>query len=237
MFRGKRTCYEGGVRIPLMLRWPGRVKPQVRKELVSTLDLMPTLLAAAGADPVPNLPGRRLQPLFDGAPTPWRTHLFSEYHTHGAQNFFPQRAVRNDRFKLIENLLPGEVHPDHAATLKKMAGEVQNSSPDVTVDFHAVIAAATAEVRDAYARMRQPPRFELYDLKNDPYELRNIADESNHAPTLKDLQHQLAEWREQTNDPLLKPENLRRLTREVRSVKSKKAAKKRAWRYLDYFFD
>jgi len=234
MFRGKRTCFEGGVRIPLMLRWPGHVKPQVRTELVSTLDLMPTLLAAARAKPVPNLPGRKLQPLFSGETAPWRTHLFTEYHTHGAQNFFPQRAVRNDRLKLIENLLPGEVHPDYDATLTKMVGEVKNSSPEVTVDYHAVIAASSPEVRNAYARMRQPPRYELYDLKNDPYEFHNLADDPAHVQTLNDLQRRLAEWRKQTSDPLLIEKNLRRLAKEVRSVKSKKASKKRTWGYPDY---
>ena len=61
LLRGKRTCYEGGVRVPLIIRWPGKAKPnQVRRELVSTLDLMPTLLAAADAGPVRRLPGRSL---------------------------------------------------------------------------------------------------------------------------------------------------------------------------------
>lgn len=237
MFRGKRTCFEGGVRIPFMLRWPGHVKPQVRNELVSTIDLMPTLLAAAGAMPVPDLPGRDLKPFFNGGPIPWRTHLFSEYHTHGAQNFFPQRAVRDDRYKLIENVLAGEVHPDYEATLQKMVGEVRNSSPEATVDYHAVIAGAAPEVRDAYARMRQPPRYELYDLKRDPYEFHNLAKDAAHAKTLKDLQRRLAEWRRQTNDPLLNQRNLRRFTKEVRSVKSKKASRKRAWNYPDYFIE
>lgn len=236
MLRGKRTCFEGGVRIPLVLRWPGQIKPQVRKELVSTIDLMPTLLAVSGAKRGPDLPGRKLLPFFKGEEVSWRAHLFTEYHTHSAKNFFPQRAVRNDRFKLIENLLPGELHPDYEFTLKKMAGEVKNSSPEVTIDYHAVIAKAAPEVRAAYARMRQPPRFELYDLKNDPYEFHNLAQQTEHAETLKELQQRLTEWRQRTKDPLLDEDILQRLTKEVRSVKSKKAAKRRPWRYPEYFF-
>ena len=51
--RGKRTSYEGGVRVPLIIRWPKQAKSgQVREELVSTVDLMPTLLAVAQAEPV-----------------------------------------------------------------------------------------------------------------------------------------------------------------------------------------
>jgi N-sulfoglucosamine sulfohydrolase len=72
MLRGKRTCYEGGLRIPLLLRWPGRVQPQRRGELVSTVNLMPTLLAAAGAPSPPGLPGRDLEPLFKDGVADWR---------------------------------------------------------------------------------------------------------------------------------------------------------------------
>jgi len=106
LLRGKRTSYEGGLRIPLIIRWPGKAPPkQIRQELVSTLDLMPTLLAVAAAKPVANLPGLSLVPLLRDEETRWRRYLFTEYHTHSAHNFYPQRAVRNERYKLIQNLM------------------------------------------------------------------------------------------------------------------------------------
>ena len=90
LLRGKRTSYEGGVRVPLIIRWPARAKRgQVRNELVSTLDLMPTLLAVAQAEQVDDLPGRSLVPLIRDQKTRWRDHLFTEYHTHSAHNFYP----------------------------------------------------------------------------------------------------------------------------------------------------
>ncbi len=67
MRRGKRTCYEGGLRIPMLVRWPGKIIPQVHNELVSTIDLMPTLLTAAGVEPPSGLRGSALQPLFKPA--------------------------------------------------------------------------------------------------------------------------------------------------------------------------
>jgi len=167
MLRGKRTCYEGGLRIPLLLRWPGRIEPQVRDELVSTVDLVPTVLAAAGMAPGAPLPGRELQPLFARSVAEWRTHLFAEYHTHAAQNYFPQRCVRTGRFKLIDNLLPGEVNPDydlvadpyefrnladlpeHAATLKDLEqalGEWRRRTGDPLLDA-GKLDQLTAEVR------------------------------------------------------------------------------------------
>lgn len=238
MLRGKRTCYEGGLRISMLMRWPGRIVPQVRDELVSTVDLMPTLLAAAGASAVDGLPGTSLQTLFEPGSTTWRTHLFAEYHTHAAAaNFFPQRCVRNDRYKLIESLLPGTVHPDYDNTIQKLHEDYNRRKTGDSTDFHAAIAAARPVVRAAYKLMRQPPRYQLYDLHGDPHEFHNLADSPRHAKLLTDLKQRLAQWREETSDPLLDPDILRRLTAEVQSITKKSAAKERPWKYPTYFFD
>jgi len=237
MLRGKRTSYEGGVRIPLILRWPAQVKPQVREELVSTVDLMPTLLALAGAPPVPGLPGRALQPLFTGGPFPWRTHLFTEFHTHAAaSNFYPQRTVRTDRYKLIENLLPDEVNPGCEFTFNKLQSDAGNHGPEGALDLRAAIADAPSEVRAAYALMRQPPRYELYDLHADPLEFHNLTNSPEHAAAFGELKQQLAAWREQTRDPLLNPSHLQRLKAEISAVKSKESGKQIGWGYPEYFF-
>jgi N-sulfoglucosamine sulfohydrolase len=238
MLRGKRTSYEGGLRIPLILRWPGHAKPQVRQELVSTVDLLPTLLATAAAPDVPGLAGRSLQPLLSDAPAEWRTHLFSEYHTHAAgANYHPQRAVRTDRFKLIENLLPDTLNPDYADTFRKLEGDAKDrGQAGFKGGLSKAIAAASPEVRAAYAVMEKPPRYELYDLHADPHEFRNLAASPDHASTLAELQKQLTAWREQTQDPLLNPQNLHRLTAEVTAVKGKSEGKAIAWGYPDYFF-
>ncbi len=238
MLRGKRTCYEGGLRIPMLMRWPDHIVPQVRDELVSTLDLMPTLIKATGAKAVEGLPGAKLQPLFRPGPTNWLTHFFAEYHTHAAApNFFPQRSVRNDRYKLIESLLPDTVHPDYDKTIEKLQGDFGEQDYSGVLDLNAVIAASRLEVKAAYALMRRPPRYQLYDLKTDPHEFRNLAEDPGYAKIRADLQQRLHQWRRDTNDPLLDPEKLRRLTAEVRSVKKKSAGKKHSWKYPEYLLD
>ncbi|MFN9602281.1 MAG: sulfatase [Planctomycetota bacterium] len=238
MLRGKRTCYEGGLRIPMLIRWPGTIQPQVRRELVSTLDLMPTLLSAAGAIAPDGLPGRMLQPLFQPGDVAWRTHSFAEYHTHGGMlNYFPQRAVRADRFKLIENLLPGEVHPDYDTTFSKLAKEAKRREIPGGLDLKAVVAQSELAVKEAYARMRQPPRYELYDLQEDPFEFHNLAEMPDHQTRLQELIAALQTWRTETRDPLLNPETLRRLTEEVRSIGKKAEGKDYSWGYPDYFFN
>lgn len=224
--RGKRTSYEGGVRVPLIIRWPKQAEPgQVRQELVSTVDLMPTFLELAQAEPEKDLPGMSLMPLLRNEPTDWREYLFTEFHTHAAgTNFYPQRTVRNDRYKLIENLLVGQVNPGYDFTNDRFEGVLP------------AIEAAPDTVREAYHRMERPPRFELYDLQSDPYEFRNLANSNEHAAIFEDLKQRLAAWRQQTKDPLLVPAKLERLKAEVDSMQSKKAAKKRPWGYPDYFF-
>jgi len=226
MLRGKRTCYENGLRIPLLVRWPGVTEPgRVRDELVSTIDLVPTFLEAADARPIPGLPGQPLQPLFRPAGGDWRTHLFAEFHTHAARsNFYPQRSVRNDRYKLIESLLPGEENPGVAYTFKEF-----DEAP-------AAIAAAGGDVAAAYETMRVPPRYELYDLAADPYEFRNLADDPPHRGIRDDLARRLADWRQETADPLLDRDVLLRLKAEVYSQTQKSEARKHDWQYPHYFF-
>ncbi len=226
LLRGKRTSYEGGVRVPLLMRWPrGARAGQVRAELVSLVDLYPTVLELAGAPPPPNLPGRSLAPLLRGERPAWRQYLFTEFHTHAAKtNFWPQRTVRDDRHKLIENLLPGEVNPGYEFTLGHHEA-----------DLRAAIARAPAAVRTAYARMERPPRWELYDLQADPYEYRDLTNEPAHAAALARLQRELAQWRQQTADPLLQPGNLARLKAEI-DRSSKQQARELSWDYPYYFF-
>ncbi len=225
--RGKRTCYEGGLRIPLIARWPGRAKAgQERNELVSTIDLTPTFLAAAEAKPPAGLPGVSLIELLEGKAPDWRRYLFAEFHAHAAKpNFYPQRSVRNDRYKLIENLMPGEINPGYEFTLRHLEGNLTEA-----------IESASAEVRKSYRLMERPPRFEFYDLKTDPFEFRNLADDPARADVLRELQRELARWRKETNDPLLDARNLQRFKAEAQ-IDSKSGARERGWEYPNYFFE
>lgn len=228
LLRGKRTSYEGGLRIPLIVRWPGKIKSkQVRSELVSTLDLMPTFLAATKAEAVADLPGRSLLPLLKNEPADWREFLFTEYHLHSAHNFFPQRTVRNARFKLIQNLQPGLVNPGYDFTLNRFFADLPKA-----------ISEAPEPVRSAYLRMRTPPEFELYDLKTDPFEFRNLTTDPDHGEALAKLKEQLSAWRKRTRDPLLSGENLRRLKAEVDAcfVDGKPSKEQLNLTYPDYFF-
>ena len=229
LLRGKRTSYEGGIKVPLIVHWPGETKPShVAQELVSTLDLLPTLLAVSGAEPIKNLPGMSLEPLLQGESPAWRRYLFTEYHTHSAHNFYPQRTVRGPRYKLVQNLQPGQENPGYSFTLNRFYPGL----PDV-------IAAAPAVVRDSYRRMKTPAEYELYDLQQDPYEFRDLASGASHAAILENLKQVLARWRKQTRDPLLQPANLQRLKAEIDACVTNGSPDKSLLKltYPDYFLD
>jgi len=202
VMRGKRTSYEGGVRIPMIIRWPGAQAGQRRAELVSTLDLFPTFCEMAGARIPTTLEGRSLTPLVHGQTPKWRRYLFTEYHLHSNHNPWPQRTVRDERFKLIHNPVAGVVNPGYDFTM----GKKFFAAPEAEL-----MAKATVAVRAAYALMKKPPAFELYDLQADPHEFKNLAADPAHAKTRARLIAELRRWQKETNDPLIDPAIARRL--------------------------
>lgn len=84
--RSKQSPNEGGTRQPILLSWPGVIKPGKRDDLVSSIDLVPTLLSAAGAQIPPNLPGLNLMPLLTEGKKLERDTLYGEGFAHDVAN-------------------------------------------------------------------------------------------------------------------------------------------------------
>ncbi|MEE3367889.1 MAG: sulfatase [Planctomycetota bacterium] len=105
--RSKQSPYEGGVRTPIMLRWPGRIPAARRDELVSSIDLVPTLLAAAGGDVPAKLPGLNLLPLVMHNRPLKRDALLGEGFAHDIADLdVPEASLLyrwciRDRWKLV----------------------------------------------------------------------------------------------------------------------------------------
>ena len=229
MLRGKRTSYEGGTRVPFIVKWPNTSNEGlVSTELVSLIDIFPTILDATGSRPVPNLPGRSLVPLLKGKSPEWRQYLFTEFHIHSAHNFYPQRTIQDRRYKMILNLMPGRVNPGYNFTNNRFFD-----------DLIKTIDGAEEPIRSAYLNMERPPALELYDLEADPYEFNNLAGKPEHAQTQSRLQQELQSWREKTKDPMLNHQNVLRLKAEVDAcmVDGQPDKSKLTLTYPDYFFE
>ena len=98
----KRFMYDEAMRMPLLVRWPGRVKPGSRNEdIVLNVDFAPTLLQAAGADPRGDMQGRSFLPLLTGrTPKDWRRSMYYRYY-FSHFNTEPHYGVRTRTRKLI----------------------------------------------------------------------------------------------------------------------------------------
>jgi uncharacterized sulfatase len=106
--RSKRTAYEGGVRTPILLRWPGRIEPGEQPQPVSTIDLAPTILAACGVQVPEALPGVDLLTATDHGP------VFGAAYTHDVVKLGdPSRSlltrwVLRDPYKLLVHTDPSK---------------------------------------------------------------------------------------------------------------------------------
>ena len=96
--RSKQTVYEGGVRTPIMISWPGQIAPGDHPELASTIDVFPTLLAATGLDVPSDLPGVNLLPLMKDKTPLERTFLCGESFSHDIIDMYQHEATLQYRW-------------------------------------------------------------------------------------------------------------------------------------------
>jgi arylsulfatase A-like enzyme len=155
-FYDKRLMYEPSIRVPMMLRYPGKVKPAATSdEMVLNLDMAPTLLEIAGV-PVPaEMQGKSFLPLAEGKPNiEWRKDWLYEFYEYpGFENVRPSRGVRTERYKLIHYFLDPEewelydlqTDPDETSNLYGKPG-----SEEITKHLKERLTALRAETNDTY---------------------------------------------------------------------------------------
>ncbi|TWT36177.1 Choline-sulfatase [Posidoniimonas corsicana] len=194
---GKWNLYEEGVRVPLIVSWPGRVKAGVRTDaMVSWVDLLPTLVELAGGK-APESPeqvdGRSFAGVLRGEADSHRDEIYTTHSGDGNFNVYPMRAVRDGRWKLVLNL-----HPEFAyATHINRAGNVDGAGYWATW-----LEAAKRDERAAsiVSRYRQRPAEELYDLEADPHEQHNLASDPTHANRVKAMRNRVEAWMQSQGD-------------------------------------
>ena len=146
--KSKKSPYDGGLRTPILVKWPGHIEPARIETLVSSIDIAPTMLAAAGVSPKEPLPGLDLARLAANGGKSDRTALFgATFHHDVADIDRPEASLefrwcRSENWKLIQPHGPG--------------------SP------------------------------ELYDVKADPLEEKNLAEQQ--PATVTKLQQQIDHW-------------------------------------------
>lgn len=184
MPRGKQFLYNGGIQVPMLVRWPEKIKAgQVNDNLVTTIDISKTILDVAGITAPHPLHGVNL---FDKS-AKRRKYIFAARDkmddTHDAM-----RAIISKDYKLIHNLMPERAYCQF------------NSYKEAHYPVLALLNVLNlkGELPPEQARFMaaSKPEFELYDLKNDPYELTNLADNEKYSSVKAELMKELKNWRD-----------------------------------------
>jgi arylsulfatase A-like enzyme len=192
----KWTCYDTGLRVPFVARWPGRAaRGAVCDALVSFVDVLPTFVDVAGGKVPERLDGRSFKDVLVGKAKASREEVYASHSGDGEMNRFPQRCVRDARYKYVLNLQPDRTWTTH---FTKVDG-IPNSHKEVW-DSWVEKAKTDRETARLIEVMERHPAEELYDTQADPYELSNLAGKAELKPVLENLRAKLKQWRKDQGD-------------------------------------
>jgi len=184
MPRGKQFLYDGGIQVPILVKWPGKVKPaHVNDDMVTTIDISKTILDIAGVKPGYELHGMNL---LDES-TKSREFIFAARDkmdsTHDAM-----RAIRSRNFKLIHNLMPERAYCQY--------NNYKERSYPVLAQLNVMNLKGELTPEQALFMASTKPELELFDLENDPWELNNLATDPDFIEIKEELLAELNHWRE-----------------------------------------
>ncbi len=191
----KWNLYESGVRVPLIVSWPGTVKPDSRTgAMVNWTDFLPTLLEAAGGKAPTDIDGRSFLSVLRGESQSHRDHIFTTHANDNRMNVYPSRSMRNERWKYILNL-----HPEYAFTthIDLVAGNLGQRAFFATWENAAKTDPNAAAILKRY---HARPSEELYDIIDDPHEQKNVVADPKHSATLAGLRAELRAWMQDQGD-------------------------------------
>ncbi|MGH9720517.1 MAG: sulfatase family protein, partial [Bryobacteraceae bacterium] len=192
--RAKRWIYDSGIRIPLLVRWPGKIAPgTVRDELVSSLDFAPTLLSLAGVEIPKHLQGQPF--LGERVPAP-RQYIYAA-RDRMDETYDIIRCVRDKRFKYIRNFQACKPYAQYIDYMDQMPAlrEMRRLHKEGKLEGAQKLFFAP-----------EKPEEELYDVTADPHEVTNLAKRPEHRTTLERLRAAQRKWAKDTGDLGLVPE-------------------------------
>ena len=185
---GKWSLYDGGIRTPMIAVWPGKITAGTRTDaMVSWLDILPTLVAVAGGPAPQGLDGTSFAGMLRGQTAQHREKIFTTHSGDGRMNIYPTRSVRTADWKYIRNLHPGFYYSTHVDIVQANDAGGYWGSWDEKAKRD---PAAAATVR----RYHERPAEELFDLRTDPLELKNLAADPAQATRLAALRADVEAW-------------------------------------------
>lgn len=202
--RAKANLYDAGTRMPLLVRWPGRVPGgRTVSDFIDGTDLAPTILEALGLPPLPGATGRSLLPLLASATSgrgeAARDRAFFGRERHHPlarpeERGYPCRAVRTEGWLYVRNFAPDRAPAGDAPEYADIDG-----GPTKTYLLRHRDEPGVSRLFSLAAGPRPPE--ELYDLRADPHQMRNVADRPEHRAVRDRLRGDLDAWMKRTGDP------------------------------------
>ena len=193
--RGKLSINELGVRVPLIVVWPGVTEPGSRsKQLVSHIDLAPTIDQAIGTTTPDSVAGMSLMPILKDPEASWRDYVATAFFAHTTYgDLYPSYSMRGPRYKIILNLLADTDYLGDQPVL-----------PENASDYWAAIQSPPDSLAfKVYQHYLNRPRVELYDLSTDPYEYHDLAADPEQADRVAEMLAGLQRFRSESGDPFL----------------------------------
>ena len=202
--RDKTTLYDSGIKTPWIVKWPKQIEPGTHTDaLVSSVDIADTFLSLAGSPSLKSSAGVDFSPILSNPDRKVREYIYGQAHWHDHENFV--RAVRDKQFKYIKtffNDLP--LTPPADALNGGTFAEIRKQRDAGVLD----------PIQEALYFQPRPDE-ELYDLKNDPHELNNLADNPQYQDVLNRMRDELLAFMERYDDgvPRLRtPDEFHRIT-------------------------
>jgi N-sulfoglucosamine sulfohydrolase len=190
----KINCNRASLRVPLLFRWPGRIEPQSIEEqqMVSAIDLAPTLLDMVGIEVPGHMAGRSFFPIMQGTQQKDRDFIIGYYYRNLRQtNMFPTFTIQTrDRAYIYNPWSDGrkEVHNSdytHSRTLAAMWNKAQTDHGiKRRVEFH---------------KFRVIEEF--YDYSQDPYAFENLIHDIRYQSNIEQMKKKLQAWMAETDHP------------------------------------
>ena len=190
--RGKRSCFDTGTRVPLIVRYPDGQAAGTREErVVSFVDFGPSVLSLAGIKPDERLDGTAFLGEFSTTRDDYREgHAYANADRFDAV-YDRARTVSDGRYRYTRNFI---------TEIPYIIRNAYRERIPMTFDLYALEESGPQQPEQWQMAVKKRPAEEFYDSKADPWEVKNLIDSPQHQQQIAELRAHLTAWIEATGD-------------------------------------
>ena len=202
----KYTLYDTGVKTAFIIRWPEHIAKNTQSDaIIQYVDVVPTLIDAAGGKVPSTLDGKSFLPVLEQTSQYHHQYAFGVHTNRNVAwaNDYPIRSIRDNRYKLILNLMPENsfISPQNNPNAPSTKGGWA-----MLLDWQKAADNGDGWAKKRVQNFNQRPQREFYDMHADPYELNNLAGDEQYAKIIEDMTLDLIAWMDHQGDLGVKTE-------------------------------